>query len=244
VVEMTLAHFPEQQRKVQLIAGTTTDVDIPVAPGRPFIAFVDGDHTKEGVEADLRAIFERNPRAVVVLHDCLSGWTPQVVAGVAAWVHAAPAAYRFRLFEPLASYRTRANLGVLYPEAIAEQVERMAAGLLTDPTSEWLRRWPQALRQATQVKRLKAKAIRLDRQLRFRDQRILGLEEQLSDRDQRIRGVKEKQRRLMRQRRRLRNRTVKLEKELQTLQASWPQRLTRVFRRIKARALRFRGKSA
>jgi hypothetical protein len=229
VAEMALAHFPEHRRKVQLIAGTATSVDVPVTPGKPFVAFVDGDHSKEGVEADLRVIFERNPRAVAVLHDCLSGWTREVVAGVSAWVDAAPSAYRFRLFEPLGSYPSRANLGVLYPEAIAEQVERIAAGLLTDPTSEWLRRWLQASRQATRLKRLEATANELEGQLR--------------DRDRKLRGVEEERRRLMRQRRRLRSRTVKLGNELQSMQASWPQRLAGVLRRIKARALRLRGKS-
>jgi hypothetical protein len=236
VAETALANFPEHRQNVQLIAGTATSVDIPVTPGRPFVAFVDGDHTKEGVEADLRVIFERNPHAVVVLHDCLSGWTTQVVAGVAAWVEAAPSAYRFRLFEPLDSHPSRANLGVLYPEAMAEQVERIAVGLLTDPTSEWLRRWLQAGRQAKRMKRLEEAASRLESQVRDRDQSLQGLEEQLRNRDRKLRGVKE-------ERRQLRRRTVKLRNELQTMQASWPQRLVVVLRRVKAKAVTLRGKS-
>jgi Methyltransferase domain len=230
VAEKVLTHFPEHRQIVQLIAGMANSVDIPVPPGRPFVAFVDGDHTKEGVEADLRVIFERNPHAVVVLHDCRSGWTTQVVAGVAAWVDAAPSAYRFRLFAPLDSHPSRANLGVLYPEAMAEQVERIAVGLLTDPTSEWLRRWLQVVRQATRMKRLQEAASSLESQVSDRDQRIQGLEEQLRDRDRKLRGIKEK-------RRRLRRRSVKLRYELRTMQASWPQRLVGVLRRIKAKAL-------
>jgi hypothetical protein len=242
VAEMALAQFPEHRRKVQLISGSAASVDIPGTPGKSFVAFVDGDHSKEGVEDDLRVIFERNPRAVVVLHDCLSGWTPEVVAGVLAWVDAAASAYRFRLFEPIGSYPSRANLGVLYPEAIAEQVERLAVGLLTDPTSEWLRKWQQAARQAPRVKSLKDTALKLDSQLRDRGQKIQELKEQLGDRDRKLRRAKEKQRRLMRQRRRLRSRNAKLRKELDSMAASWPQRLVGLLRRIKAKALRIRRK--
>jgi chromosome segregation ATPase len=91
------------------------------------------------------------------------------------------------------------------------------------------------------VKRLKDTTLSLDSQVRLRDQRIQELKRQVRNRDRKLRRAKEKQRRLMRQRRRLRSRTVKLRKGLQT---TWPQRLVGILRRIKAKALGLRGKSA
>ena len=144
VAEATLAHFPEYQRKVQLKAGTTADVSIPKPESDGMlVAFVDGDHGKEFVEADLQAIFEKNPRTVVVLHDCLGRHAPAVLAGIAAFVEASRVGDRlgchFRLFERLAPYSEPPSLGVLYPEALADQVERSTKGLLADSASSIFR---------------------------------------------------------------------------------------------------------
>jgi hypothetical protein len=166
VAEAALSHYPEERSKVELVAGTSESVEIPTPPANaPLIAFVDGDHAPEGVEADLRAIFGGGRHAVAVLHDCYGGAAPGVVAGLKSFVRTSEAPYRFRTFERLAPYQYQANLGVLYPESLAGEVERNASGLLADPTSEWLRQWVQAYKQQRRADRLQAKVERLQKQL-------------------------------------------------------------------------------
>src|SRR5829696_2702845 len=141
VAEAALACFPEQWQKVRFVTGTTESVHIPApANGASLVAFVDGSHGKEQVEADLRAIFEQNPYAVAVLHDCVEARTsPAVLTGVAAFIEASSIGYRFRLFKQLDTLSTIPNLGVLYPETMAEQLEQAAHGLLECPTSALFR---------------------------------------------------------------------------------------------------------
>ncbi len=165
-----LAHFPEQRRKVRLRAGTVGSVGAPVpADGASLVAFVDGDHAKESVEADLWAIFEKNPRAVAVLHDCTGSHAPSVLAGVAAFVEASRAGYSFRLFERLDPDPVLPNLGVLYPEATADWVERAAAGFLADPTSSLLwtasALWEALGQQRARADRQRRRADRLEAEL-------------------------------------------------------------------------------
>ena len=98
--------------------------EIPTPPANaPLIAFVDGDQAPEGLELDLRAILGDGLRAVAVLHDCYGGVAPGVVQGLASFISAAEVPYRFRVFENLEPYKERANLGVLYPESLAGEVE-------------------------------------------------------------------------------------------------------------------------
>ena len=138
VARTALARFSEQQQKVKLVAGKTGTVDIPISgDNASFVAFVDGDHRKESVYADLRAIFKKNPHAVALLHDCTDGYHgPSVRAGVETFIEAFCAeyrlGYRFRLFERLAPCWAPANLGVLYPDARADQIERALSDLLRD----------------------------------------------------------------------------------------------------------------
>lgn len=168
VAEATLARFPEQRRKVRFVAGTAGSVSKEVCVnGAPLVAFVDGKHAKESVEADLQAIFEQNPHAVAVLHDCVGPTHgPGVLAGVGAFVEASGSEnrleYRFRLFKQLDSYPTFPDLGIIYPEAVADQVEQIAAGLLEDPSSALFRvsslRWQASLRQRKEEEHLREEA--------------------------------------------------------------------------------------
>src|SRR5215217_9249049 len=141
VAEAVLACFPEQRQKVRLVTGTTRSVHIPTPMnGASLVAFVDGSHGKESVEGDLRAIFEQNPYAVAVLHDCVAARTgPAVLTGVAAFIEASSIGYRFRLFKQLGTLSTSPNLGILYPETMAEQLEQAARGLLECPISALFR---------------------------------------------------------------------------------------------------------
>jgi hypothetical protein len=165
VAEAALSHFPEVKSKVELVAGTSKSVAIPTPPkNAPLIAFVDGDHSPEGVKADLQVVFGGG-RAVAVLHDCYGGVAPGVVAGLQSFVGASQTPYRFRTFERLAPYKRVAHLGVLYPESLAGEVERSASDLLADPTSEWLRLWVLAHRRGRKVNRLQAKVEALQKRV-------------------------------------------------------------------------------
>jgi hypothetical protein len=181
VAEAAFAYFPEQQRKVRFVAGTAESASVPEpVNGAPLIAFVDGEHSKEAVEADLRAIFEQNPHTVALLHDCRGGrHSPGALSGVAAFTGAAQTGYRFRVFEWLDPDWEPPNLGVLYPEALADQIEQGTAGLLADPASvlfeATLKLWERAERQRSlgdrlrrQVDRLEAKVGRLEAKLDVR----------------------------------------------------------------------------
>jgi hypothetical protein len=136
VAKAALARFPEQQRKVKFIAGDAATVNWPIpVDAASFVAFVDGHHSKEAVESDLRAIFEKNPYGVAVLHDCTDDYhAPSVLAGITTFIETFRAedhlGYHLRLFEHLASYSTAPNLGVVYPAATADQIEPALSDLL------------------------------------------------------------------------------------------------------------------
>lgn len=136
VAEMALDGFPEQRRKVRLRPGTVESVGVPVSwDGTSLLAFVDGDHTKEGVATDLRAIFDKDPAAVAILHDCRHRHGPAILAGIASFLEDSPTEYCFRLFEPSSPGLRPPNLGVLYPSVTAEEVEQAGPGLLASPKS-------------------------------------------------------------------------------------------------------------
>jgi hypothetical protein len=165
VAEAALSHYPEVRGKVELVMGTSESVEIPAPPkNAPLVAFVDGDHSPEGVEADLRVIFGAGS-AVAVLHDCYGDVAPGVVAGLKSFVIASQTPYRFRTFEKLTPYKRVAHLGVLYPQSLAGEVERNASELLADPTSEWLRQWVRAYGQGRRADRLQAKVKALQKQV-------------------------------------------------------------------------------
>jgi hypothetical protein len=136
VARAAFSRFPEQQRKAKFAAGDAATVDMPIpADAASFVAFVDGHHSKEAVEADLRAVFEKNPYGVAILHDCTDHYHgPSVRAGITTFIAAGRTegrlGYRFRTFEQLAPYSASSNLGVVYPEATADQIERALPGLL------------------------------------------------------------------------------------------------------------------
>ncbi len=116
VARAVLAEFPDENRKVQLHEGTVgtdrigiqgdssagpekleepmSDPMSDLSAEEPLVAFVDGLHTSRGVQADLEAIFEFNPRAVAILDDCRHTWGPFVQAGVVAFHGGRPARVR------------------------------------------------------------------------------------------------------------------------------------------------------
>lgn len=100
-------------------------VEIPeVGEGETLLAFVDGLHTREGVAGDLESIFSKDQRTIAVLDDCRRLWGPFVQAGVVDFMGAASSGYRFRLFGDLCPGLASSNLGVVYPDAERDEVEK------------------------------------------------------------------------------------------------------------------------
>jgi hypothetical protein len=93
------------------------------------VAYVDSLHTREGVRADLEAIFSRNPHAIALLDDCRHAWGPYVQAGVVDFMEHAAEKHHFRLAGDLAPGLARSNLGVLYPQSLAGTVNEALAGV-------------------------------------------------------------------------------------------------------------------
>jgi hypothetical protein len=142
VAKAALTGFDYERRKIQLREGVVADavvsvhkgsleslpkVEVPViepSDEEGFVAFLDGDHTTEGVQADLEAIFERNPYAIVFLHDCRGVWGPSVQAGVASFMEGSRQKYHFHLIERLVPGLPPPNLGVIFADMNAAEVEQ------------------------------------------------------------------------------------------------------------------------
>jgi hypothetical protein len=99
---------------------------LAIAPseGTGLIAILDGLHTREGVKADLDALFESHPHAVAILHDCRIVWGPFVQAGVVSFLEDADEHYHFKLFGDLGPGTATSNLGIVYPDVDAVEVRR------------------------------------------------------------------------------------------------------------------------
>jgi len=131
-----LAQFPEQQRKVRLRAGTLESVSVPpYTDDAPLVAFVDGNHAKDSVAADLKAIFEANKAAIAVLHDCRGYHGPSILAGIASFMESSQKEYYFRLFECSALEPKPPNLCVIYASTMSEEVQQAVSSLLASPKS-------------------------------------------------------------------------------------------------------------
>jgi hypothetical protein len=95
----------------------------------PLLAFVGGARTREAVDADLQAIFDANPRAVVILDHCRGDGGLFVQAGIADCMERARGKYHFRLFGDLTSGMATSNLGIVYPHEDSAEVQRALAEL-------------------------------------------------------------------------------------------------------------------
>jgi hypothetical protein len=136
LVDEALARYPEQRQKIRLLAGTVESVALPSpSNGTSLVAFVDGDHAKESLTVDLTAIFERNPTAIAILHDCRGSHSPAVFAGIASFLEDSSTEYCFRLFERPGPNLRLPNLGIVYPSEIADEVDQGVSGLLASPRS-------------------------------------------------------------------------------------------------------------
>jgi hypothetical protein len=147
VAGAALAEFGEEQQKISLQVGTVGSsqvgvrqesvnslekVEIPVpdpSDNASLLAFVDGLHTREGVRADLEAVFDKNPHAVAILDDCRHAWGPFVQAGVVDFMERSEQKYHFRLFGDLGPGLATSKLGVVYPDTDADKTGHSLAEL-------------------------------------------------------------------------------------------------------------------
>jgi hypothetical protein len=133
IARAALAEFADESAKIQLRTGdvssawTKSAQELP--KDEPLLAFVGGVRTREAVDADLQAIFDANPRAVAILDHCGGDGGPFVQAGIADCMQRAPVKYHFRLFGDLTSGMATSNLGIVYPDEEAQEVQRCLATL-------------------------------------------------------------------------------------------------------------------
>jgi hypothetical protein len=148
VAREALSVFPAQSNKVELKTGVVgmnemaligkdvSEVKRVSVPREPLVAFVDGRHSPVGVYQDLLAIFQQNPQALVLVHDCRGPHAPFVRSGVASLLKEATlkeSTYHFRLFEPLPLELGTPSLGVVYPQERATEVGQILREL-SSPT--------------------------------------------------------------------------------------------------------------
>ncbi len=147
VAEAALAEFGDEQQKITLQVGTVGSSQVGVRQGSvnslekmeipvpdpsdnaALLAFVDGLHTREGVRADLEAVFDKNPHAVAILDDCRYAWGPSIQAGVVDFMERAEQKYHFRLFGDLGPGLATSRLGIVYPDTDADETGHSLAEL-------------------------------------------------------------------------------------------------------------------
>jgi predicted nucleic acid-binding Zn-ribbon protein len=135
VARAALAEFAEQGAKIKLRTGSVGSAwaqdrghspdgseEIP-AQDEPLLAFVGGASTREAVEADLQAIFDARPRAVAIIDHCRGAEGLFVQAGIADFLAGAQGEYHFGLFADLTTGLATSNLGIVYPDSDAAEVQ-------------------------------------------------------------------------------------------------------------------------
>jgi hypothetical protein len=142
VAQAMLAESSDEQQKIEFRLGTVRnsqvvnrggsladleDVEIPAlepSDGVSLVAFVHGEHTKEGVQAILETIFDKNPRAVVILNDCRGSWGPFVQAGVVGFIEGTQEKHQFQLFGDLGPSIATSGLGIIYSHLDAAEAKQ------------------------------------------------------------------------------------------------------------------------
>jgi hypothetical protein len=142
VAQAMLAELGDEQQKIEFRLGTVRnrqvvnqegsladleDVEIPALESSDrvsLVAFVHGEHTKEGVQAILETIFDKNPRAVVILDDCRGSWGPFVQAGVVGFIEGTQKKHQFQLFGDLGPSIATSGLGIIYSHLDAAEAKQ------------------------------------------------------------------------------------------------------------------------
>jgi hypothetical protein len=139
VARAALAEFAEEGAKIMLRTGALSGAwtedrgdspngseEIPaqdLPEDEPLLAFVSGARTREAVEADLRAIFDARPRAVAIIDRLRSAEGLSVQAGIAGFLEGARDEYHFGLFADLTTGLATSNLGIVYSDSDAAEVQ-------------------------------------------------------------------------------------------------------------------------
>ncbi len=147
IAEAALAEFGDEQQKISFQVGTVGSSQVGIRQGSvnslekveipapdssdnaSLLAFVDGLHSREGVRADLEAVFDKNPHAVAILDDCRRAWGAFVQAGVVDFMERSEQRYHFRLFGDLGPGLATSKLGIVYPDTDADETGRSLAEL-------------------------------------------------------------------------------------------------------------------
>ncbi|CAA9385874.1 MAG: hypothetical protein AVDCRST_MAG93-9452, partial [uncultured Chloroflexia bacterium] len=180
-------------------------VDVPVADpakGEGLVALVDGLHTREGVRADLAAVFGKNPHAVALLDDCRQGWGHLVQAGVVTFMEEAMETYHFGLFADFAPGLAKSSFGIVYPESVAAE------------TDEVLNKIGETFRQGLDPVRLLRQKDKLTRELEQARKKVARFESRAGDLQKQLSRARERNKQI-------RVRTSRLEEQRDQLNAHY-----------------------
>ena len=138
VARAVIEEYPEEGKKVGFFDGEglteaignaeLLEADSPEADSsedHELVALVEGLRNREHISESLKTIFDRSPRAVVLLDCRLRGWLPSAQAGVADFMDQSEGGHRFRMTANLGPAFAGGNLGVLYPEAGSTEIEKI-----------------------------------------------------------------------------------------------------------------------
>jgi hypothetical protein len=250
VARAALAEFAEEGAKVRLRTGSLSSAwtedrgdspdgseeitaqDLP--EDEPLLAFVGGARPREAVEADLQAIFDARPRAVAIIDRLRGAEGLFVQAGIAGFLEGARDEYHFGLFADLTTGLATSNLGIVYPDSDAAEVQGCLEELgqlfseRLDPL--WLAAREQDL--IAHVNTFKDEANALSGQLQVlsdehqllsnrnkqMEKRISQLEKRKSQLEERTAGLKQEKKELQQRGSRLEKRTTQLGKRKSQLE--------------------------
>src|SRR5215203_4538719 len=193
----------------------------------PLLAFVGGARTREAVNADLQAIFDANPRAVVIFDHCRGEGGLFVQAGIADFMEGARGKYHFRLFGDLTSGMATSNLGIVYPHEDSAEVQRCLAELAhlfserLDPL--WLASREQELIGIVSTYKVEAETLSGQYQDLIGEHQLLAgrnkeLHKRISQLEKRKSQLQERNASLKMEKRGLQSRTSQLERRISQLE--------------------------
>jgi hypothetical protein len=231
IARAALAEFADEIVKIQLRTGdvssawTNSAHELP--EDEPLLAFVGGARTREAVDADLQAIFDANPRAVVILDHCRGDGGAFVQAGIADCMQRARGKYHFRLFGDLTSGMATSNLGIVYPHEDSTEVQRCLAELghlfseRLDPL--WLASREQELIGIVSTYRDEADTLRGQHQDLIGEHQLLAdrnteLQKRISQLEKRKARLEERNAGLKMEKKGLQSRTSQLERRISQLE--------------------------
>lgn len=220
-----VAEHPEEEKKIRVVEGGIGDIPLEEGPSgeQGMVALLDGSRSRRDVGAWLAALFRLHRGAVVFVGGCRGDGFPFVQAGIADFLGSSRGSRHFRAVADLGPALALCDLGIVYTEATAAELEAIVERVAREFTRK------------------------LD------PLRLLGREEELvaavTDLNRRLSGAAERERRLedehaallAKQRTRLRRKISGLEREVAELRARQSGRRYRLADALAERALRVPG---